>query len=439
MSTAPLHVARPGVLRHSPWDALLVASAAAHGALLVAAPGLPVVAVGLWWNSNTVAHNFIHRPFFRSRGLNALFGLYLSVLLGVPQTLWRDRHLAHHAGRAWRLELSGPLAFEVLLVLLLWGTLVVYSRAFFLTAYLPGYALGLGLCWLHGHYEHARGTTSHRGRLYNLLFFNDGYHVEHHARPGAHWTTLPQKVHPDAPTSPWPAVLRWLDALSLDGLERLVLRSPRLQRFVLSRHERAFRRLLPPLPADARVAVVGGGLFPRTLLVLRRLLPDASFLVIDRSAENLATARILVPAGVRSECRSLLAERRGQSATASYVRHGWRTAKSLIFNPLALVPPTRHATRGPLAGPEAGQDRHSLTSIQRPRIRYEHACYEPSLVAGCDVGVFPLAFVGDRDAIYQHPPAPVVFVHDWLWRRRGTGVVVSWLLLKRLNRIDASA
>ena len=35
MSTATLRVARRGVLRHSPWDALLVALAAAHGALLL--------------------------------------------------------------------------------------------------------------------------------------------------------------------------------------------------------------------------------------------------------------------------------------------------------------------------------------------------------------------------------------------------------------------
>src|SRR5262249_17779377 len=100
MTTATLRVARQGVLRHSAWDALVVSLAAAHGALLLAAPSLAVVAVGLWWNSNTIAHNFIHWPFFRGRVLNVLFALYLSALLGVPQSLWRDRHLAHHAGVA---------------------------------------------------------------------------------------------------------------------------------------------------------------------------------------------------------------------------------------------------------------------------------------------------------------------------------------------------
>ena len=28
-----------------------------------------------------------------------------------------------------------------------------------------------------------------------------------------------------------------------------------------------------------------------------------------------------------------------------------------------------------------------------------------------------------------------VLVHDWIWARRGRGVVVSWLLLKRLNLV----
>jgi hypothetical protein len=137
---------------------------------------------------------------------------------------------------------------------------------------------------------------------------------------------------------------------------------------MLNRHERAFRRILPPMPIMPRVAIVGGGLFPRTLLILRRLLPDASFLIIDRSAANIEIARALAPAGVD----------------------------------------------------------------------FVHACYDPALVQGFDVVVFPLAFCGDRTAVYNRPPAPVVFVHDWMWRRRGASAVVSLLLLKRLNLVRPS-
>jgi hypothetical protein len=358
---------RRSILRHSAWDALLVALAAGHGALLLAVPAAPVVALGVWWNSNTIAHYFLHRPFFRPRALNALFSLYLSVLLGVPQRLWRDRHLAHHAGARYQWRWSGQLAVETAAVLGLWVLLLAWQPGFFLTVYLPGYLAGLALCGLHGYYEHARGTTSHYGRLYNLLFFNDGYHVEHHAHPGAHWTRLPHYADPRARGSRWPAVLRWLEAFSLDSLERLVLHSRTLQRFVLARHERAVRTLLPEPAALRRVAIVGGGLFPRTLLVLRRLLPDARLVVIDASADNLETAR------------------------------------PFIVGDVQLV----------------------------------RAWYEPEAVRGCDLVVFPLAFRGDRDEIYRHPPAPAVLVHDWLWRRRGVGVVISPLLLKRLNLVRA--
>jgi hypothetical protein len=374
MSAAVTGVRRPAILAASARDALPVGLAILQGAVLLAAPSAWVVALGLWWNSNTVAHWFLHRPFFRPRTLNSLFALYLSVLLGIPQSVWRERHLAHHAGRPARPRYSHQVAAEISLILALWGWLLATRPTFFLTAYAPGYLAGLALCWLHGYYEHARGTTSHYGVLYNSLFFNDGYHAEHHAAPGMHWTLLPNAQRLDATVSRWPAVLRWLDALSLDGLERWVLFSPRLQNFVLSRHERAFRRVLPPLPDSPRIAIVGGGLFPRTLLVLRHLLPDAHFVVIDKDAGNLATA-------------------------AEFV----------------------------------GQD--SNPAEPTGTLRFVHAAYEPSQLVEMDLAVFPLAFVGDRPALYDRPPAPLLIVHDWVWRRRGRSTVVSLVLLKRLNLV----
>ncbi len=280
-----------GILRHSPWDALLISLAVAHGIVLLVFPFAPVIALGVWWNSNSIAHHFIHTPFFRRRTLNTLFSLYLSVLLGIPQTLWRDRHLAHHAGVARAVRLSPPLGIETILVLVLWGLLLVVAPRFFLMVYVPGYAAGLALCFLHGYYEHVRGTISHYGSVYNRLFFNDGYHVEHHASPGTHWKRLPRQVDPSATSSRWPAVLRWLDAFSLEGLERLVLRRPTLQRFVLNRHERAFRALLADLPPIEHVGIVGGGLFPRTALILQKLLPEAQLVVIDASEENIELAK----------------------------------------------------------------------------------------------------------------------------------------------------
>ena len=37
------------------------------------------------------------------------------------------------------------------------------------------------------------GVSSYH-RLYNLIWFNNGYHAEHHFRPKMHWTKM-QQVH----------------------------------------------------------------------------------------------------------------------------------------------------------------------------------------------------------------------------------------------------
>src|SRR5205085_11084487 len=129
--------------------------------------------------------------------------------------------------------------------------------------------------------------------------------------------------------------------------ERCVLRSRLLQRFVISRHERAFRKLLGKTCGIRRVLIVGGGLFPRTLLVLRRILPEAEFTLLDASADNLDAAGRFLDV----------------------------------------------------------------------RVRTVHAWYEPNHAAGFDLVVFPLAFRGERAELYDCPPAPLVAVHDWAWRR----------------------
>jgi hypothetical protein len=328
-----------------------------------------VIALGVWWNSNTISHHFIHRPFFREAWQNRLFSAYLSVLLGFPQALWRELHLAHHSGSSWQRKITAQMGVEAALVAGLWAALAINFKHFFLSAYVPGFAAGMMLCALQGHYEHARGVVSHYGRIYTFLCFNDGYHAEHHAYPGLAWKQLPARKLAGARSSRWPAPLRWLDGFSLEGLERLVLeglermtlRSAALQRFVLSRHHQAIAALAPA--GVGRATVVGGGLFPRTALVLRELYPDAQIKVIDAEGEHIAIARDL-------------------------------------FN---------------------GVD-------------FELNDYHGEAL-DCDLAVIPLSLRGDREAVYRRPPAPTVLVHDWIWRRRGKGKIVSWLLLKRINRV----
>lgn len=292
-STPGLRHVQPAAGRRSRQrDAIFVSLAVAHAAALLIVPSIPLIALALWWNANTIAHNFIHRPFFPRPAANRAFSAFLSLVLGIPQSLWRQRHLQHHAesvdGHPRALIVTRAIVVETALVLASWAAIAAIAPRAFLLVYLPGWAAGLALCQLQGHYEHARGTTSHYGRVYNLLFFNDGYHVEHHLRPAADWRELPALADPSVRGSRWPAVLRWLDGpvagaeapayggapaygdnapacgaaralIGLELLERIVLRSPVLQRFVIDRHEQAFRALLPSLGPIARVTVVGGG------------------------------------------------------------------------------------------------------------------------------------------------------------------------------------
>jgi hypothetical protein len=124
------------------------------------------------------------------------------------------------------------------------------------------------------------------------------------------------------------------------------------------------------MPRPDHVVIVGGGLFPRTALVLRRLLPDAQLTVADTREDRIEQAR------------PWLDER------VEFV-HGFCTAANI-----------------------------------------------PSLAGDTDLVVVPLALRGSKAEFYRMPPAPHVLIHDWLWRRRGHSVVVSWALLKRLNLVQ---
>ncbi len=383
--------------------AALAIVAGVRGGIIPPLLAAPIFAIGLWWCSNTISHIHMHTPLFRSRRHNRLFALYLTALTGVPQSLWRARHLWHHAGepadRPPRIP-AWPLAAELALVAVVAVLIAIVAPPAFVWAWVPGYLLGLGLCQLHGHYEHAGAPVasdagvSCYNALYNRLWLNDGYHAEHHRWPGRHWSELPEQRLAPARSSAWPPVLRWLEPVGmrlnraacagLGCLERLALWSPAIARLMLERHDRALATLWPQLgtPAPARVAIVGGGLFPRTAILLGRRWPASEIVVIESDPSHIERARAYLAAqGPSIEGNATRAIRFVQAT----------------FDP-AQPPP------------------------------------DPESSAAFDVLVVPLGYRGDREALYKYPPAPIVLVHDWLWRRRGeTSVVVSWGLLKRLN------
>ncbi|MFO0577155.1 MAG: hypothetical protein U1A78_24380 [Polyangia bacterium] len=165
----------------------------------------------------------------------------------------------------------------------------------------------------------------------------------------------------------------------LARLERLALRPGRIQRFMLASHRRALAELLPLLTAargrPRRIAIVGGGLFPRSALLLAELVPGCELVLIDADAGHLRTAAACLEAHAPLPARLEL-------------RHGF-------FTPADF-----------------------------------------SRYADFDLVVVPLAFVGSSRILYARAggAGPALLVHDWLWRPGGdASTVISPLLLKRLN------
>jgi len=218
---------------HRPWWGNLICGA--------------VFALGISWNINGVSHNFLHTPYFRSRRLNYGFSLLESVTVGFSQTYYTWVHLRHHEGNSDRPDENGQTRDWLSIyrhgkngqpenvwsyVFLdffrddggsihealkarrpfdaLWGRVEIAAFALFALAMavvswqavlmlVPFYYLGQCLSQLNGYYEHLNGNpdlpiawgVSSYAPAYNLLWFNNGHHAEHHLRPAVHWTRLP--------------------------------------------------------------------------------------------------------------------------------------------------------------------------------------------------------------------------------------------------------
>lgn len=70
--------------------------------------------------------------------------------------------------------------------------------------------------------------------------------------------------------------------------------------------------------------------------------------------------------------------------------------------------------------------RAHLAAAGHPEVELVHATWDPRAPQ-------------TQDLVISGAAGPPRLVHDWLWRRRGRGVVVSWPLLKRLNLVPARA
>jgi fatty acid desaturase len=195
-----------------------------------------------------VAHYFLHTPFFSRPWLNHVWGVIGSLSLGMPITLYRAHHLNHHRfgmdyvdreledsrdwssiyrhGPApnqpeavWRYTLLAPIRESPWPLIadvssrgegcqlvaetasLLAATVALGSLDWLgvLLILLPIWYFGRALTHLEAYCEHFGATPGDRrtdsvscyGRLYNFVWFNNGYHQEHHFRPVTHWSKLP--------------------------------------------------------------------------------------------------------------------------------------------------------------------------------------------------------------------------------------------------------
>src|SRR6516225_4296460 len=197
------------------------------------------------WNLQCISHNFIHNPFFTRQWLNRAFGVLETLTIGVPHVLYHHYHMNHHWGdndakdadgntKDWssiyrhsrddnpepfwryvflsffRVEVMPvlrvtarqrqlpQLAFESLALGGFWALMAWVNWRYLVFFYLPSYYLGWTLSYAEGYLEHYgcqpgnqyANSVSSYNRLYNLLWFNNGYHQEHHFDPKTHWTLM---------------------------------------------------------------------------------------------------------------------------------------------------------------------------------------------------------------------------------------------------------
>ncbi|HEV3256480.1 MAG TPA: fatty acid desaturase [Gemmataceae bacterium] len=213
----------------------------------VLAPAFVAIAWSYCWNMQCISHNFIHNPFFTNAWLNRAYSVLETLALGVPHILYHHYHLNHHFGdsdargpdgstRDWssiyrygqagrpeafwryclvsffRVEIGPVLRVvirhgrehilqclvETVVLGAFWLVMALVDWRYFVFYYLTSYYLGWVLSYAEGYLEHFNAqpgnhfanSVSSYNLLYNLLWFNNGYHQEHHWDPKVHWTRM---------------------------------------------------------------------------------------------------------------------------------------------------------------------------------------------------------------------------------------------------------
>jgi fatty acid desaturase len=197
-------------------------------------------------NYQCISHNFLHNAFFESKLLNRVFSIVNSLGIGYSQTRYRSGHLQHHKynnddkdpvtgttqdysstyrysrrpGKEENIftyslmgvvrsnkgflrrevgkQSSMDVRVEFIAVLLFWTVLGLVSWKGLLFFVLPTWYLGHSASYWQNYLEHHGALPGNRmtdsvscyNPIYNFIWFNNGYHQEHHYRPQVHWTRI---------------------------------------------------------------------------------------------------------------------------------------------------------------------------------------------------------------------------------------------------------
>jgi fatty acid desaturase len=134
----------------------------------------------------------IYRHGHEGHAENLLSFTFLSFFREDPKAAWREIRKHNKTESIWAIvEVALTGAVMIGMFILNWK---------FLFYFLPFWYFGHCLSYLNGYFEHFGGNpdvpmawgVSSYNRLYNWVWFNNGYHAEHHYRPRAHWTRMKQ-------------------------------------------------------------------------------------------------------------------------------------------------------------------------------------------------------------------------------------------------------
>jgi fatty acid desaturase len=198
-------------------------------------------------NYQCVAHNFCHNVFFNSKALNDVFSVINTLANTFPQTLFKYHHFNHHTSTNdkatkygetkdrtsiyryskvlgkqegfWAYSFKSPLRTSMTklwqvtrekgaekLAIIETVSLAAFLAVIFLVSWQFGLLVllvlyfGQVLSFAENYAEHGGtvntsnldNSVSCYARWYNLIWFNNGYHQEHHYRPQVHWTEVPR-------------------------------------------------------------------------------------------------------------------------------------------------------------------------------------------------------------------------------------------------------